>query len=118
VPDVTIYVSQDGEEQPTGEVVIWNPDKPGQTPSATISASTTGLNVKITASGAWKIASNVSWLHEYFSGDWQGSTAKTNYQIYCAADANTTGSQRVGTLTLSLVDSPATTATFTVTQNA
>jgi hypothetical protein len=118
VPDVTIYVSQDGEEQPTGEVVIWNPDKPGQTPNATISASTTGLNVKITTSGAWKITSNESWLHEYFSGDWQGSTAKTNYQVYCAADANTTGSQRVGTLTLSLVDSPATTATFTVTQNA
>jgi hypothetical protein len=72
----------------------------------------------ITTSGAWKITSNVSWLHEYFAGSWQDSIARTNYPVYCAADANTTGSQRVGTLTLSLVDSPATTATFTVTQNA
>lgn len=118
VPDVTITVNQDGSVQPSGEVTIWNPDLPGQTARVTINASSTGFNVKVSASGAWQITTNDSWLTEYLPGSWSGSTAVTGQTVYIGAANNTTGSQRVGTLTLSLVDSPATTATFTVTQNA
>lgn len=111
----TFSITQAEQPAPAGKIYLKFHDTIGEGDNfETINANDTYIFPWLTATGAWTVTSDVSWITPYSSGAWHGNSAVSDHQLWCSIEPNS-GSTRQGILTAKL-DGTNISNTYIVTQ--